>query len=125
MTLEQVLAQVDEMKPNLMSRSMKIDLINQIEGIIHDEVIMTHEHTAEQEAAPEYDDDTDGSTELLVPAPDHKLYVYWVISEIDHQNMEYEKENNDRARFQNAYDNYTDRYTRHHMPITKCRELML
>lgn len=125
MTIEQVLAKVDEMKPNMMSRSAKIGFINEIESIIHDEIVMTHEHTAAQETQPDYDNDTDGTTELIMGSADGMLYVWWVISKIDLQNMEYDKHNNDYSLFQHAYDEASDRWTRHHMPISRAEELML
>ena len=43
---------------------------------------MTHEHTAAQETAPDYNDDTDPGTVLILKAPDDAVYVYWLMCEI-------------------------------------------
>ena len=122
MTIQGALDMLDSMRPNMMERSVKISFLNNIEHLIHDEMVMRHEHTAAQETAPEYDDDTDGGTELLIPSPYDMLYVYWLMCQIDHVNMEYDKYNNDRTPFETAYDTAGDWYTRTHMPLQAGRE---
>ena len=116
---------LDSMRPNMMERSTKISFLNNIEHLIHDEMVMRHEHTAAQETAPEYDDDTDGGTELLIPSPYDMLYVYWLMSKIDLLNQEIDKYNNDRAMFENAYDTMSDWWTRTHMPACPARYVRL
>ena len=118
MTIQKALDMADEMKPNMMSRELKIAFLAEIEQIIHREVIMKHEHTQEQETLPEYTPDTDPGTVLVIPAPYDMLYVYWLMSKIDHQNLEMDKFNNDNALFENKYESMCDWYTREHMPLT-------
>ena len=124
MTIQQAIARADEMKPNMMSTSLKVQLLNEIESIIFDEIVMTHEHPAEI-TAPAYDDSTDPATELILKAPDDSVYVCWLICEIDKQNMEYDKYNNDKLLFQDAYDEASNRWTRHHMPIQRTGEFRI
>lgn len=124
MTIQQAIARADEMKPNMMSTSLKVQLLNEIESIIFDEIVMTHEHAADI-TAPAYDDDTDPATELILKAPDDAVYVYWLMCEIDKQNMEYDKYNNDKLLFQDAYDEASNRWTRHHMPIQRTGEFTI
>ena len=122
MTIQKCLDMVDRMKPNMMRDEEKLIFLNEIEGLVHDEMVMAHEHTAEEETMPVYDEDTDRGTALIVPAPYDMLYVWWLICKIDLMNMEYDKYNNDRALFENAYDQAGDWWTRHKMPIQKARE---
>lgn len=83
------------------------------------------DETAEDPERPAYDADTPTTTELLVASPHDMLYVYWLITQIDHLNMEMEKYNNDREIFQNAYDSFSDWYTRQNMPTQRTREFRL
>ena len=117
MTIQKALDMADEMKPNMMSRELKISYLSEIEQLIHDEIVLRHEHTEDEKELPEYDRDTDPGTVLVIPDPYSMLYVYWLMSKIDLQNLEMDKYNNDRALFDNAYDNMSDWYTRTHMPL--------
>ena len=120
MTIQTALDLADQMKPNMMDRETKVLFLTEIEQIIHGEVIMKHHHTKDQEEQPKYDKDTDPGTELLIPDPYSMLYVYWLMSKVDLQNLEMDKYNNDRTLFENAYENMGDWYTRNHMPIGAC-----
>ena len=66
---------------------------------------------------PEYGDGDEGK-DLLVPAPYDILYMYWLMSKIDLLNQEIDKYNNDRALFENAFEEMSDWWTREHMPLT-------
>ena len=76
-------------------------------------------------ARPEYDNDSDDGTEMIIPSPYDMLYVYWLMAKIDHLNQEIDKYNNDRALFDNAYEQASDWWTRTHRPIQKTREFRL
>ena len=117
MTIAQAIAQADKLKPNLMDTATKIAFLNQIENIIWDELVMAHEHEETEEVQPDYDAQTSTSTELIVPVPYDMVYVYWLMAQMDHQNMEYEKYNNDYAMFTNMYDNLSNWWIRHKRPI--------
>ena len=119
MTLQTALDFADQLKPNMMSRQLKIAFLTEVEQLWHQEVLMKHEHTEEQETLPEYDTDTDTGTELLVPDPYSMMYVYWLMSKIDMQNLEEDKWDQDTQRFEQAWGTASDWYTREHMPIQK------
>jgi len=125
MTIEKALDLADQLKPNMMSRQVKIGFLNEIDQLIWNELVMTHCHTEEEETKPEYDTDTDEGTELIVPTPYDMLYVYWLMARIDHLNQEIDKYNNDRALFDNAYEQASDWWTRTRMPVQKTREFRL
>lgn len=100
------------------TKSELVTFIGTVEDAIGDE-------TAEDPERPYYDNSTSTSTVLMVPSPHDMLYVYWLICQIDHMNMEMDKYNNDRELFQNAYDTFCDWYTRQHMPKQRNREFRL
>lgn len=117
MTISGVLALVDELKPNTMSTAAKISFISEIEGKIHTEILMRHEHEAGDETMPTYDGDTDPATELLVAEPYHMIYVYWLLCKLDEQYREWDEFNNHRALFDTAYKEFAEHWTSTHMPI--------
>lgn len=125
MNIQEALDFADGLKPNMMPAQMKIAFLQEIDQLIYREILLKHEHTAEQEVLPEYDTDTDRGTELLVPDPYSMLYPYWLMSKIDLQNLEMDKYNNDRALFENAYNTMQDWWTRTYMPIMKNRQIWI
>ena len=125
MTLQEALDIADEMKPNIMSRKLKVKYITEIEQLIHSELVMTHEHTQEQETKPFYTEDSDPGTVLIAEDPYSMVYVYWLMTKIDMQNQEDGRYNIDRMHFENQYEELSDWWTRHNMPIQKTREFRL
>ena len=120
MNIQEALDMADQLRPNMMSRQAKIAFLQQLDQFIYNEILLNHEHTAEEEVMPEYDLDTDSGTELLVPDPyGTEMYPYWLMTKIDSMNMEYDKYNNDRAVFENAYDTMSDWWTRTKMPLQR------
>lgn len=116
MTIAEAIALADQMKPNTMPNPTKVRFLSEVEGKIFNEIILKHEHE-DGIVCPTYDEDTDGSTEMLVPAPYDMVYVYWLMAQIDHMNQEMDKYNNDRSLFEDAWGNFGDYWNREHMPI--------
>ena len=108
MTIQGALDMADQMRPNMMEEATKISFLNELEQMIHGELIMKHVHSAEEEVTPEYDEDTDPATELLIPSPYDKVYWLYIMHRIDLQNQEMDKYNNDRALFEHAYQEAAD-----------------
>ena len=125
MTIQEALDQLDEMKPNMMSRRLKLKYLTEIEQLIFDEIIMRHEHDPELTQKPVYSEDSDPGGVLLIPDPYSSLYLYWLMTKVDMQNQEDARYNIDRQHFENAYDTMSDWYTREHMPVSKVREFLL
>ncbi len=59
MTLQQALDRIDQGKPNSVERDTKIEWLSEIEGLVHQEILMRHWHTPEEAVIPHYDADTD------------------------------------------------------------------
>ena len=125
MTIQECLDIVDEMKPNMMSRKLKIKYLTEIEGLIWSEIVMKHEYDLNAIQRPQYTEDTDPGTVLIVPEPYQMVYVYWLMGKIDMQNQEDDRYNVDRAHFENAYNTMSDWWTREHMPVQRHREFHL
>ena len=118
MNIQQALDMADNMLPNMMPRPMKIAFLTEIEQMIHNEIVLKHEHTEEQEVMPAYTENTDPGTELVIPDPYSNLYYYYIMAKIDEQNLEFDKFNAHWGLFENKYDTMSDWYTRNHMPLT-------
>ena len=125
MTLQQALDLTDEMKANQMNRKTKIRFIQEIEQLFHEEIIMRHCHTPEQETVPVYTEDTDPGTELLAPDKYAMVYVYYLMNKISDQNQEDVRFNNDRAKFEQAYLTLGDYWNRKYRPIPRIREFRI
>lgn len=124
MTVNGAISMADSLKPNLMATATKIAFLNEIDGMIHKELIMTHAHEAEEEEWEPYDTG-DGSTELIIPSPYDMLYPYWLMTKIDLLNQEMDKYNNDRALFENAYQQAADWINRTRMPVRRVGEIRI
>jgi len=116
MNINDVLAQADGMKTNMMPRQMKVAFIEELDQKIYHELVLTHFHSPFIKM-PQYDRESDEGTELLLPERFKMVYVYWIMTRIDQYNQETEKENNNRARFENEYEQMSDWWTRTHRPI--------
>ena len=82
--------------------------------------------TALEEAEkPEYTEETEPGTVLVVPEPYCMVYVFYIMSRIDTLNQEDARYNIDRAHFENAYLQLSDWWTRTKMPVQKNRQLWI
>ncbi len=129
MRLQQAIDRVDEMRPNMQSRELKIEWLSELDGLIWNELVVKHHLLPGEEirlaSEPEYDSDTDPGQVLLVRHPYDNIYLYWLMAKIDEQTMEQEKYNNDQAMFNASYEQLSDWWTRKHMPKQVVRELRI
>ena len=117
MTIQEALANVDEMKPNNIARSTKIRWLGEVDGMVVDKLIRTHEQPkgAPEEYVP-YTKETDESTVLLIPYPHDEIYRWYLEAQIHLRNMEMDQYQNMQGFFQKAWDEYRRKYNREHMP---------
>ena len=125
MTIQEALDKTDELKPNMMSRPMKINFLQELDQQIYEEILLTHKHEPAEEVLPEYSDDSDPGTVLLVPDRYAKVYVYWLMCQIDWQQREMDMYNNDRAHYEAAYAEMQDWWNRTRMPVQRNRQLWI
>mgnify|MGYP007101855187 CR=1 FL=1 len=101
MTLGEVIAFVDESKPNAFSEEVKTQWINEVEGMVQTEVFL---FASGQVLRYDYADDKDA--ELLVAPPHDKLYRSYLAAMIDYANGEYSKYQNTMAMFNAQYGEF-------------------
>ena len=101
MTLAQVIASVDEVKPNAFSNETKTMWLNEVEGMVQTEVFLFNPVEIVQ-----YDYTADKDKELLVYPPHDKLYGPYLEARIDYANGEYEKYQNTSQVFNSFFNEF-------------------
>ena len=120
-TIRQAIDRADELYPNGYSEEQKRKWLSTLDHNIYENVIKTHEGADDVEFSG-YDVNTDGATELLVPAPFDDVYIYWLGWHYDLFNTDINNYNNKVALYDNVYDKYEAWYNRTHMPKQIARE---
>lgn len=135
MTINQILALVDEINTNSYDTKVKIDWLSKLDGRVFNDVILTHEHDLVPENSESEDDETEEvnlveptfsgyanaslDTELLIPDTYSDVYRDYLMSMIAYSNGETERYQNSMIMFNSNYQEYLDWYNRTHMPIGK------
>lgn len=114
-TVGEVIATVDSMKPNSFEEEQKKKWIEQVEITILEELVKACERKEESGEA----DYTDNETVLVIPVPYDDVYRYYVEAQIDYGNGEIDKYNNSMGMFNQAYETMSGWYIRNHMPLQK------
>jgi hypothetical protein len=115
MTIMEALNRVDALKPNNYTNSEKIQWLSTLDGLVKKKIIDTHEG-GEAISFEGYDEYSDLTKEMLVPAPFDDIYILWLSMKIDLSNGEYGKYNNTALAYNNAYNEYAKYYNRTNMP---------
>ena len=128
MTADEAIFKVDVVRPNQYTTQQKLDWLNDLDGKVFNEVILTHKvrpSSPEEEPAEQtYTEHTSGSDELLIPSPyAGDVYMFYLISQIDLYNGEVSRYNQSITLFNTAYTAYQDWYNRGNLPISKGRFL--
>lgn len=120
MTIEQAITKAAALKPSQFTDADMIDWLSTLDMQIYVEIMLTHEDAPETEFTgyvSEGDDATDTDTELLAPAPYDKMYVHYLLAQIDFYNGDMERFNNMQRRFEMEYGEYESWYNREHLPL--------
>ena len=118
MTILEAINRIDAIKPNSYGQPDKIRWLSTLDCIIKREIIDTHEG-AEGVSFKGYTENTNLTTEMLVPAPYDEIYLRYLETQIDYANGEYGKYNNSMAMYNVAYIAYAKSYNRTHKPLSK------
>ncbi len=114
MTVIEIFNKVDNLEPNQYTQKEKLDWLNQLDGQIFDELILTHEH----EDGISFTPHSDASDEPLVPSPyGMDIYVNYLKAMIAESNHEMVKYNASMTLFNSAYQRYASWYNRNNMPV--------
>lgn len=118
MTIIEAINRIDILKPNTYLQDTKEYWLSNLDGIIFDKIIKTHEG-AEIEEFKGYSAETPIDTKLIVTAPYDDIYIKWLEAQIDYANGEYDKYNNSIVAYNDAYAEFERQYNRTHMPKAK------
>lgn len=123
MTIQTAIERIDGLKPNKYTDEQKIAWLSELDGMVFRELLLTHQ----QPQIIEFEgySETDLETELLVPFPYTDVYQHYLAMQMDLANAELQKYANDKILFNNAYNTYSDYYTRTHMPVQRVRQFRL
>lgn len=117
MTIAEVIAKVDALKPNTYTMEDKVDWLSTLDARVKAKIIDAH-CQREPVFFEGYDSIDDQETELLVSAPYDEMYMRWLEAQIDYHNSEDERYNNAIMLFNNIYEDFKTHYTRTHLPIS-------
>lgn len=114
MKIVELFAMCDESKPNQYGTEMKTQWLNEVEGIVVDEILNLAEGNDIDFEKYEYE--RDAERELMVPDRYCDLYLNYLFCKIDYMNAEYARYNNEVAMYNAAKDAYASYYRRTHTP---------
>lgn len=117
MTIHEAIARVDAVKPNRFKEAQKIAWLGNLEGQIFNELVLTHECPNPIRRIA-FDENMDTDQQLIVPHPYDEVYILYLQSQIDLNNMEIAKYNNSKTLYNNAYQTLVDYWNRSYMPVS-------
>lgn len=120
MTIREAIEKTDKLCPSQYTEAEKIMWLSILDGIIHREIILSHEGVEPgTEAFDGYTEDDDIDTVLMVPYPYDEIYRWFLEMKIDEANGETVKYNAAAAKYNTLLETFADRYNATHMPISK------
>lgn len=114
MKVSEVIAKVDNLRPNQYGKDMKMQWLSEVEGMVVDNILNRSE--GDDILFERYDYETDNEKELLVPDRFCDLYLHYLIAKIDYHDGETENYMNDVTMYQASYDSFAAWHIRNHMP---------
>ena len=107
MTIQAVLNEVDELKPNQYKTGTKIGWISVLDKKVYNDIISREGYDGPE---PEYSEYSDMDTELLVPDAYGDLYAYYIMSLMEFNDGETERYMNSSQMFNVKYDEFIGWY---------------
>lgn len=115
MTIGQALEWIDKKYPNHFDPATKIAWLSELDGKVHQEILLTHDGYVPEFSGYTYE--TDPDTVLLVPTPfSQSVYTRYLEMMIDQEYKEIERYNQSATLFNTAYLEFSDWYNRNYMP---------
>ena len=118
MTIIEAISRIDTLKPNTYTPESKVYWLSNLDGIVFEKIIKTHEG-AEINEFKGYTAETPMDAKLIISAPHDDIYIKWLEAQIDYANGEYDKYNNSIVAYNDAYAEFERHYNRTHMPKGK------
>ena len=104
MTVNEILAQADRLRPNNIDRLQKIKYLSTVDKYIYENIIKPRAG-GEGIACPEYGE-RDGGAVLLAPSPYDELYLYFLEAKIYYETREIKKYANSMAMYNQTMSEY-------------------
>lgn len=114
MTLAELIAYVDKIRPNAYDKDVMTGWVNEIEWQVYDQVLSRAMDFTGTYIPYKYD--LDAERELFVDDAHKGVYVYYLLAQMDHSNMEIDRYNADTTMHQAAWQDYAANYRRNHIP---------
>lgn len=122
-TIQEAIDRIDLLKQNVFPVEQKKAWLSDLDSMVWEEIYMTHEGLPPESAFDGYNQDTDGSTKLLVPEPYTDVYQHYMALQMDLANADSTKYMQDKALFNGAYQTFGDFWRRTHMPKIRSRRI--
>lgn len=114
MTMIEAIGRLDALRHNTFSQEEKIQWLNQVDSLVYQEVISTHEGACDFRP---YDARTPLEQTLLVPSPYDELYLHYLEAQMDYYQGETDRYNRSMGMFQSVLTAYINYYNRTHLPL--------
>lgn len=111
MTVGELFAYVDDIKPNAFTTEQKMIWLNELEARIQKDVLLRWRGEWEQYQWPE-----DKDVSPLLDPPDDAMYRHWLEAMIDYANGEYDKYQNTAALFNQVWNSFVARFATRYRP---------
>lgn len=116
MTIGEAIRRADAAKPNAIQRGEKVRWLSDVDMAVFRQLVQTHER-GEELAFIGYDDDTPAEQLLLAVAPYDRMYVYYLLAQIDLWNNEIDRYQNSAALYNQTFADYANYYNRRMRPL--------
>lgn len=114
MTVAEIIAVVDQLRPNQYDEEQKTMWLSEVEGIIVDEIVNRAE--GKHIRFDQYCYEADAEKETILPARFIDIYLHYIRAKMELYDDEMNQYNNSVMAYQTAYDSYAAFYRRTHMP---------
>lgn len=114
MTLAEVIAAVDELRPNHYDKDQMTAWINEVEKRVVRDIINRAE--GNDDVFVPYVYDVNAETDLRIQDAHQQIYIFYILSRMDFFNAEYDRYNADAMMFEEEWNDYAAEYRREHMP---------
>ena len=117
MKISKIIALADELKPNSLSDEIKVQYVNECEGLIQSEIALLPASDMITHSADDYD------AETLIRAPHDKIYIAYLTAMIDFANGEYNKYQNTMQMFNSFFGEFMRWFALNYRPADTHEEV--
>ena len=111
MKISEAVSRLDAYVSEAVDTDEKLFWLDRIEGIIYEELVMTHE-----DEIPRPPSCSEGDRDLICDEPYTDLYIYYMAMQRDMNMRDSVSYANNAAAFSAAYTAFADYYNRRHLP---------